>query len=60
MLLLINFSLVVYFLIFTFSKQSFNESLDFATVHSLLKDINMINNCQAHLPVEYASNIEFI
>ena len=39
-----------------------NESLDFVTVHNLMEDINMIDSCQAHLPVQYvyASNIEVI
>ena len=46
--------------ILTFSKQAINESLDFATVHSLMKDMNLIDCCQAHLTVQYASNIEFI
>ena len=40
--------------IFTFVKQTFNESLD------KMKCINMIDNCKAHLPVQYDSNIEFI
>ena len=31
-----------------------------ATVHRLMNDINLIDNCQAHLPVQYASNIKFI
>ena len=31
--------------IFTFSKQSFNESLDFATVHGLMNYINLIDSC---------------
>ena len=46
--------------IFTFLKQAFNESLNFATVHSLMNDTNLIDSCQAHLPVLYASNIEFL
>ena len=46
--------------IFTFSWQAFNEHLDFATVHSLMKGVNLIDSCQAHLPVQYASNIKFI
>ena len=25
-----------------------------------MNDINLIDSCQAHLPVQYASNIEFI
>ena len=45
---------------FTFSKQVFNESLDFATVHSFMKDINLIASCQAYMPVQYSSNIEVI
>ena len=48
------------FTVFTFSKQGFNECLDFATVHSLMKDINLIDSCQAHLPMQYAFNIKFI
>ena len=32
----------------------------FATVHILMKDIHLIDGDQAHLPVQYASNIEFI
>ena len=32
----------------------------FATVHNLMNGINLIDNCQAHLPKQYASNIEFI
>ena len=32
----------------------------FATVYSLMNDINLIDSCQAHLPMQYASNIEFI
>ena len=32
----------------------------FATVHSLMKDTTVNDSCQAHLPVQYASNIEFI
>ena len=32
----------------------------FATVHSLMNDINLIDSCQAHLPVQYTSNIKFI
>ena len=37
--------------IFTFSKQSFSESLNFATVHSLMNYTNLIDSCQANLPV---------
>ena len=33
------------------------QALDFCTVHSLLNDINLIDSCQAHLPVQYALNI---
>ena len=32
----------------------------FATVHSLMNYTNLIDSCQAHLPVHYSSNIEFI
>ena len=47
--------------LFTFSKQAFNESLDFCNHHSLMDDINLIDSCliEAHLPVQNASNIEF-
>ena len=38
-------------------KQSFKI---FATVHSLMNDINLIDSCQTHLPMQYALNIEFI
>ena len=53
---------LVYVGIFTFSKQAFNESVEFffATVHSLMNYIDLIDNCQAYLPVQYASNIDFI
>ena len=48
--------------IFTFSKQAFNDSIDFFLQPFIASwiDINLIDNCQAHLPVQYASNIEFI
>ena len=39
---------------------SLYESLDFATFYNLMEDINLIDSCQAHLPVQYASNIKFI
>ena len=32
----------------------------FATVHSLMNYTNLIDSCQAQLPVQYASNIKFI
>ena len=32
----------------------------FATVHSLMSYINLIDICPDHLPVQYASNIELI
>ena len=32
----------------------------FATVHSLMNDIHLIEYCQGHLPMQYASNIEII
>ena len=38
-------------LIFTFSKQA----LTFATVHNPMKDMNMIDSCQAHLSVQCLS-----
>ena len=44
--------------ILTFSKQEFNTSLDFSTVHSPMNDTNLIDSYQVHLPVQYASNIE--
>ena len=42
--------------IFTFSKQSFN----FATVHSLKIYTNLIDSGQAHLSMQFASNMELI
>ena len=30
----------------------------FATVHSLMNYTNLIDSCQAHLPVQYTLNIE--
>ena len=33
--------------LFTVSKQAFNEPLVFATVHSLMNDINLIDCCKA-------------
>ena len=41
------------------SKPLMNHYI-FATVYSLMKYIHLIDICQAHLPVQYASNIEFI
>ena len=32
----------------------------FATVHSLLNDIKLIDSCKAHLPLQHAKNIELI
>ena len=32
----------------------------FATVHSLMNYTNLIDRCQAHLSVQYASNIKLI
>ena len=32
----------------------------FATVRSLMNYANKIDSCQAHLPVQYSSNIELI
>ena len=43
------------------SKPLMNLSLRFfATVHSLMNDINLIDSCQVHLPLQYASYIKFI
>ena len=43
--------------IFTFSNQAFNESFFFfATIHSLMNDINLIDSFRAHFPMQYASN----
>ena len=49
-------------IIFTFLKQAYNESSDFsfATAHSLMKDINLIDSCKSHLPVQCASIIKCI
>ena len=44
--------------IFTFSKQAVDESLDVFNRHSLMKDINVVDICQAHLSVQFASNID--
>ena len=46
--------------VFTFSKQTFNESYIFTTTHCFMNDTNLIKSCQAHLPIQYASNIECI
>ena len=32
----------------------------FATIHSLMNYTHLIDSCQAHLPVQYPSNIELI
>ena len=32
----------------------------FATIHSLMNETNLIDSCQAHLHVQYASNMELI
>ena len=37
-----------YWIIFTFSKQSFNEPYIYATIHNLLNYANLIDSCQAH------------
>ena len=51
----------VYFEIFTFSMQTFNKSLDFAPVQSLMNDTqNLTDNCKAHLSVQFASNFKLI
>ena len=41
------------------SKRLMNLKI-FATVHSLMNDTNLNYSCQAHLPMQYASNIELI
>ena len=41
---------------FTYFKFTFFK----ATIHNLMKYIKMIEGCQAHLPMQYTSNIEFI
>ena len=38
------------------SKPLMNRLMIFATVHSLMKDTNLIDSCQAHLPLQYALN----
>ena len=46
-----------------FLKKAFGRNrvnLSYAFIHSLMNDIDMIYSCQAHLPVQYASNIELI
>ena len=37
-----------------------NLKIFFAIVHNLMNYINLIDSCLAHLPVQYASNIELI
>ena len=44
-------------LIFTFSKQAFNESSYFAIVHNLMEYIYLTGSYQADLPVQHALNI---
>ena len=43
-----------------FSCNPLINLLIFATVHSLMNYINLIDSCQADLPVQYASNIQLI
>ena len=43
-----------------FQSKPLMNLLIFATVHSLMNEINLIDSWQAYLPVQYASNIEFI
>ena len=45
--------------IFIFSSPVMNLKI-FATVHSLMNGKILIDSCQAYLPTQYASNIEFI
>ena len=42
------------------ARSLFNESLDFATLHSLLNYIDLIDSCQVHVHVQDGSNTEFI
>ena len=51
---------IMFIRILTFSKQAFNEFLDFWNRSWPREDINLIDIYQAHLPVQYASNIESI
>ena len=46
-------------LYFHIQNKSLMDLKIFATVHNL-KDINLIDSYQAHLPVQYALNIKFI
>ena len=55
-----NRSYNIHDIILTFLKQSFNELLDFATVHSLVNYTNLVDICLAHLAAKHASNIEII
>ena len=43
-----------------FQSKLLMNLLIFATVHSLMKDLNLIHSCQANLPVQYTSNIKLI
>ena len=50
---------------FTFSNQAFNKSLVFSNFSwpdpgGHVSDINLIDSCQAHLPVQYASNLRSV
>ena len=46
-----NASIVNNCIIFTFSKQAFKESIDFATVHSLMDAIDLIDNCRPAMTI---------
>ena len=47
-------------IVITYSKQAFNEYLDFCNGSYVMNYTNLIDSCQAHLTVQYASNIELI
>ena len=53
---------LVYFHIFIRLKESktIMNLKSFATIYSLMKDMNLIDSCQAHLLVKCALNIKFI
>ena len=46
--------------ILRFHTEPLMNLLIFATFHSLMKDVNLIDSCQAHLPAQCALNIKFI
>ena len=52
--------MILYFNIYIFKASLLMNLLIFATVHSLMKDINLIDSDQAQLPKQYTLNFEFI